>query len=146
MNVKRASIFVGAVAGFAMSGMATAEFQGMAYQNVRTGAEGTTYRIYAILDDGDRLDAVAGNGQQELSMTSINGFYQNVFSAYLFRIDTPKPRDDPQQGDVGGGSSTADQIVPAAAAGADEVSARAKRRARAKAKAAALAAGAPIPP
>jgi len=78
MNVKRASIFVGAVAGFAMSGMATAEFQGMAYQNVRTGAEGTTYRIYAILDDGDRLDAVAGNGQQELSMTSINGFYQNA--------------------------------------------------------------------
>ncbi|MDG2424626.1 MAG: hypothetical protein P8M22_11680 [Phycisphaerales bacterium] len=77
MNVKRASIFAGAVAGLAISSMATAGFEGMAFEIVRDGAEGRTYRLYAMLADGDRLDAVAGNGSQGLNLTSVNGFYQD---------------------------------------------------------------------
>ena len=78
MNVKRASIFVGTIAGFAMSGMATADFHHMAQQVVHEGDQGRTYRLYAVMDAGDRLDAVAGNSVQGLGLTTVNGFYQNT--------------------------------------------------------------------
>jgi MYXO-CTERM domain-containing protein len=77
MNVKRASIFAGAVAGLAITSMATAGYEGMAFEIVRDGDEGRTYRLYAMMSDGDRLDAVAGNGQTSLNLTSVNGFYQD---------------------------------------------------------------------
>ena len=77
MNVKQASVFAGTVAALAMAGTASAAFQGIASSVANVGADGTTYRIYAQLDAGDRLDAVAGNSSQGLSMTSDGGFYQN---------------------------------------------------------------------
>ena len=78
MNMKHFSIFAGVATGFVISSVGTAGFQGMAQQTVRTGAEGTTYRLYAVMDDGDRLDAVAGNSAQNLSLTAETGFYQNA--------------------------------------------------------------------
>lgn len=78
MNVKQASVFAGTVAALAMAGTASAAFQGIASTVANVGDQGTTYRIYAQLDQGDRLDAVAGNGQQNLALTAADGFYQNA--------------------------------------------------------------------
>lgn len=78
MNVKQASVFAGTVAAFAMAGTASAAFQGIASTVANVGDQGTTYRIYAQMDMGDRLDAVAGNGSQNLALTSVDGFYQNA--------------------------------------------------------------------
>jgi hypothetical protein len=81
MNVKHASVFAGSVAAIALAGVATADFQGMASEvvdNEGNGGGGTTYRIYAMMDMGDRLDAVAGNSEQNLSLTSTGSFYQNA--------------------------------------------------------------------
>jgi MYXO-CTERM domain-containing protein len=77
MNVKQASVFAGTVAALAMAGTASAAFQGIASSVAHVGSEGTTYRIYAQMDNGDRLDAVAGNGSQGLALTSVTGFYHN---------------------------------------------------------------------
>ena len=77
MNVKQASVFAGTVAALAMAGTASAAFQGIASSVANVGADGTTYRIYAQMDMGDRLDAVAGNGSQGLALTSVTGFYHN---------------------------------------------------------------------
>jgi MYXO-CTERM domain-containing protein len=77
MNVKQASVFAGTVAALAMAGTASAAFQGIASSVANVGADGTTYRIYAQMDQGDRLDAVAGNGSQGLALTSVTGFYHN---------------------------------------------------------------------
>jgi len=80
MNVKRASVFAGSVAAIALAGVATAGFNGMAWQAVDNGnvVSGDTYRLYAMLDDGDRLDAVAGNADNQLSLTSTGSFYQDA--------------------------------------------------------------------
>ena len=81
MNVKRASVFAGSVGALAIASMATADFQGMAWQSVdnfgNNGNGGDTYRIVAMMDLGDRLDAVAGNADQGLALTSNGSFYQN---------------------------------------------------------------------
>ena len=82
MNVKRASVFAGSVGAIALASVATAGFNGMAWQAVdnlgNAGNGGETYRLYAMLDMGDRLDAVAGNEAQGLSLTSTGSFYQNA--------------------------------------------------------------------
>jgi len=81
MNVKHASVFAGSVAAIALAGVATAGFNGMAFEavdNEGNGAGGDTYRIYAMMDMGDRLDAVAGNSEQNLSLTTTGTFYQNA--------------------------------------------------------------------
>jgi len=81
MNVKRASVFAGSVAAIALASVASADFNGMAWQVVdnlgNNGNGGDTYRLYAMLDAGDRLDAVAGNGEQNLTLSSTGSFYQN---------------------------------------------------------------------
>ncbi|MCH2154113.1 MAG: hypothetical protein MK089_12300, partial [Phycisphaerales bacterium] len=81
MNVKRASVFAGSVAAIALASVASADFNGMAWQVVDNGGNngngGDTYRLYAMLDAGDRLDAVAGNETQGLSLAANGSFYQN---------------------------------------------------------------------
>ena len=79
MNVKHASVFAGTVGALVLAGYANADFQQMAWQNVDNGGvvAGNTYRIYALMDNGDRLDAVAGNSAQELLLTGNGGFYQD---------------------------------------------------------------------
>lgn len=80
MNVKQASVFAGTVAALAMAGTATAGFNGMAFEIVNNGGavDGTTYRLYALLDEGDRLDAIAGNSDTNLRLDTVDGFYQNA--------------------------------------------------------------------
>ncbi|MBG80647.1 MAG: hypothetical protein CMJ39_08075 [Phycisphaerae bacterium] len=82
MNVKRASVFAGSVAAIALASVASADFNGMAWQVVDNGGNegngGDTYRLYAMLDMGDRLDAVAGNETQGLNLSANGSFYQNA--------------------------------------------------------------------
>jgi MYXO-CTERM domain-containing protein len=84
MNLKHASVFAGSVGSLAIASMATAGFNGMAWQSVENNGlgdnptTGDTYRLVAMMDMGDRLDAVAGNETQGLSLTSNGYFYQNA--------------------------------------------------------------------
>ena len=78
MNMNQASVFAGTVATLALAGTATAAFQGFGFTVVNQGEQGVTYRLYATMEAGDRLDAVAGNGQQNLALTAEDGFYQNA--------------------------------------------------------------------
>ncbi len=77
MNVNQSSIVAGAVAAVAMAGTATAAFQGFGFNVVNQGDQGFTYRLYATMEMGDRLDAVAGNSSQSLSLKATDGFYHN---------------------------------------------------------------------
>jgi hypothetical protein len=81
MNVKRASVFAGSVGALAIASMASAEFQGMAWEAVDNGGNngngGDTYRLVALMDTGDSLNAVAGNETQDLFLSSNGNFYQN---------------------------------------------------------------------
>ncbi|MBG84211.1 MAG: hypothetical protein CMJ40_06650 [Phycisphaerae bacterium] len=61
-----------------MVGTANADFQGIEWDVVNNSEFGTTFRVYAMMDPGDRLDAVAGNSSQPLSFSSQGDFYQNV--------------------------------------------------------------------
>ena len=48
-------------------------FQGLSVELANSGAEGNTYRIFANLDTGARIDAVYGNAQGDLSIATANG-------------------------------------------------------------------------
>ena len=69
MNMKRTSIFAGAIGGFAVVGSAMAGMDGITYDVHGVGLIAGTYtvRVYAELDAGNRLDAVYGN--TEFNMT-----------------------------------------------------------------------------
>jgi hypothetical protein len=80
MNMKRASIFAGTVAGLALAGSATAGMNGLTYDFVSASDQGDyTVRVYAELDSGNRLDAVFGNSVHNLRMDYLDGAtaYQN---------------------------------------------------------------------
>jgi len=81
MNVKRASVFAGSVGALAIASMATADYQGIAWTQVENGGNngngGDTYRLVVLMNDGDSLNAVAGNSDQGLALTSNGNFYQN---------------------------------------------------------------------
>ena len=82
MNVKKASVFSGSVMALLIAGTASADFSGMAWEEVDNGGlvpDGRTYRLVAVMNQGDRLDAVAGNQEQDLRLTSTGSFYQNSF-------------------------------------------------------------------
>ncbi len=63
MNMKRTSIFAGAIGGFAIVGSAVAGMNGISYDLHGMDLIAGTYtvRVYAELDAGNRLDAVFGN-------------------------------------------------------------------------------------
>jgi MYXO-CTERM domain-containing protein len=74
------SIFAGTVATFALATIASASpYQGMEADLMHSGDQGDTYRIYALLDAGARVDAVYGNSAGDLNIyASIGTFYQNL--------------------------------------------------------------------
>jgi MYXO-CTERM domain-containing protein len=78
--MKKTTVFAGSVASFAIAAAASATpFQGMVADLVNSGAEGDSYRIYALIDSGARVDAVYGNSQGDLNVyASTGGFYQNL--------------------------------------------------------------------
>ena len=76
------SVFAGAVGGLFLASAAAmgSPLQGMSMELVNSGDQGVTYRLYANLDAGARIDAVYGNAQGELFIGTANGatFYQNA--------------------------------------------------------------------
>ena len=80
MNVKRFMTIAGGAALLTTT-VAQADFQGLSADIVGTDlVDGTwTARIYADLSAGSRLDAVYGNGDNPLLMTTTSSLYQNAF-------------------------------------------------------------------
>jgi len=76
-------IFAGTVATFALATLASASpYQGMEIEWVDNGGaiEGSTYRVYANVDAGARIDAVFGNSTNELNIDVENGgFVQSQY-------------------------------------------------------------------
>ncbi len=83
MNKTTLTIAVTSVGTLLAVGSASADFQGFSIDEVENGMAGlTTYRVYADLEAGDQLDAVFGDGVDELLITSTTSFYQNQFGGY----------------------------------------------------------------
>lgn len=62
---------------------AQAGFTGLTYEVVGSSDVGTTYRVYANFDQpGDIMQAVYGETPDGISVTSANGFYQDVFGGF----------------------------------------------------------------
>ena len=79
--MNKTSLFAGAVGGLLVAGVAFGSpYQGMHLELANSGAYGDSYRLYADLDEGARIDAVYGNAQGTLSigLSSGGSFYQNA--------------------------------------------------------------------
>ena len=83
MNIKRTSIFAGAIGGFAIVGSAVAGMNGISYDlhGIDLIAGTYTVRVYAELDAGNRLDAVYGNQEFNMTLDYLDGAsaYQNGY-------------------------------------------------------------------
>ncbi|MCH2133150.1 MAG: hypothetical protein MK116_05305 [Phycisphaerales bacterium] len=78
--MKATSLFAGAIGGLILASTATASpLQSMDMELVHSGAEGNSYRLYAYIDTGARIDAVYGNSVADLNISPGAGlsFYQN---------------------------------------------------------------------
>ena len=77
--MKLTSVFAGAVGGLVLASTASANLQSLSMDLVNAGSEGNTYRLFANLDAGARIDAVYGNSVGTLSIGVDNGatMYQN---------------------------------------------------------------------
>ena len=64
-------------AGTALAGMQRIDYKLVGTNLVDTGGFNWTIDVIAVLDGGNRLDAVAGNSDQQKLITSSGGFYQN---------------------------------------------------------------------
>jgi len=80
--MKVTSVFAGAVGGLVLASTAAmgSPLQGVSMELVNVGDQGTTYRLFANLDAGARIDAVYGNSQGDLFIGTANGatMYQNA--------------------------------------------------------------------
>ncbi len=80
--MKVTSVFAGAVGGLVLASTAAmgSPLQGVSMELVNVGDQGSTYRLFANLDAGARVDAVYGNSQGELFIGTANGatMYQNA--------------------------------------------------------------------
>ncbi|MBG84212.1 MAG: hypothetical protein CMJ40_06655 [Phycisphaerae bacterium] len=65
------------IAGLGMSGVVTGDFYGLDWEFIHEGDQGSTVRLYAMMESGGRLDLVGGNSFQNLEISSPEGFYQN---------------------------------------------------------------------
>ena len=66
------------VGSLILAGTATADFQGLSGDYMDLGGGLTTWRIYANIDAGGRVDAVYGNGTNVLTISAADGLYQNL--------------------------------------------------------------------
>ena len=67
-------VFAGVVGGLVLAGTAMASpLQGMSMELAHSGDQGDSYRLYANLDAGARIDAVYGNAQGALSIYAAEG-------------------------------------------------------------------------
>ncbi|MBT5135933.1 MAG: PEP-CTERM sorting domain-containing protein [Phycisphaerae bacterium] len=65
---------------FAVS-TASADLQGISIDESLT-AYGTTFSVFASVDEGDQVDAIFGDSVDTLTIGSDNGFYQNMFGSH----------------------------------------------------------------
>jgi len=88
MNKVMFTISAAAVSSLLAIGTATADFQGISIEVIESGLQdggvdiGTTYRIYALVDEGGEVDAVYGDETNLLNIESTTSFYQNGFGGY----------------------------------------------------------------
>ncbi len=80
----RSMLGLGLVSSLVCGTAATADLQGLDYRivanNAVAGDTNWTVEIYAVLDEGSRLDAVAGDGKLDKRLAVAGGyFYQNSF-------------------------------------------------------------------
>ena len=67
-------ILAGAVGGLVLASTAMASpLQSLTMELVNSGDQGDTYRLYANLDEGARIDAVYGNAQGDLEVSVAGG-------------------------------------------------------------------------
>ena len=80
MGMGKLGVFAGVAGSVALAGSAEAAFQSLSMDLVNSGNQGKTYRLFANVDSGARVDAVFGNAQSDLSISLANGasFYQNA--------------------------------------------------------------------
>jgi MYXO-CTERM domain-containing protein len=78
--MNKTSLFAGAVGGLLVAGVAFGSpYQGMSLELFHSGAQGDSYRLYANLDAGARIDAVYGNAQGTLEVSVDGGsMYHNA--------------------------------------------------------------------
>ena len=77
----KTAIYAGGVGALIISGFAYGSaYQSMSMDLVNSGDQGDTYRLYAHIDEGARIDAVYGNSVQGLNIVAADGlsFYQNA--------------------------------------------------------------------
>ena len=75
--MNKSSFSLLAVGSLVFAGTAGADYTGLSISEGVDSAYGTTYHIYANMADGDRLDAVYGDGDNALTIDG--SFYQNAF-------------------------------------------------------------------
>ena len=86
-NFKLLGLMAG-VSSLVFAGNATADFLGFEIEVIESGLQdagsdiGTTYRIYAVVDEGGEVDAVYGDEVNVLNIESTTSFYQNGFGGY----------------------------------------------------------------
>ena len=77
MNNKTLSLTI--AAGTLIAGSAMADYTGLSFEGVDNGDGTWTARIFANFSAAsDELDAVFGDAQDSLSISSSGGFYQNA--------------------------------------------------------------------
>ena len=67
------------VGALLLTGIASADYQGISAELHAQSAFGDTYRLYVDLDAGDRLDAVYGSSDNNLVLGSNAALYENNF-------------------------------------------------------------------
>ena len=67
------------VGALLLTGIASADYQGISAELHAQSAFGDTYRLYVDLDTGDRLDAVYGSSENNLVLGSSSDLYENNF-------------------------------------------------------------------
>jgi len=67
------------VGALLLTGIASADYQGISAELHAQSAFGDTYRLYVDLDAGDRLDAVYGSSENNLVLGSNAALYENNF-------------------------------------------------------------------
>ena len=67
------------VGALLLTGIASADYQGISAELHAQSAFGDTYRLYVDLDAGDRLDAVYGSSDNNLVLGSSAALYENNF-------------------------------------------------------------------
>jgi uncharacterized protein (TIGR03382 family) len=86
MNKLHLTFATSIVGSLLVASTVSADFQGIEIDTVDSGMGlGSTYRVYVKVDEGDQVNAVWGDGDNELLVYSSGpdgGFYQNQFGSH----------------------------------------------------------------